>query len=275
VPDEHGDDHDVLNDQIIHADELRRSLGRVHLGIRGAPQAIVLLVPPARRVRARPFIRLLRDLPRTKCTHEGLWIGLPQLQAAGNPRAERARRHGGAELGGAPALQATIGLEILDEITPATVYVPVGGGGLIAGIAAAVKHKRCAVRIVGVEPRSENDAFMSWRAGERIGLPRPSPSIADAIKVQIPGELTFPLMRLHVHDMVLVDDAEIVDAMRLYVDRTGHRLEPAGAAALAAAMTRTSHGRGSIVCLGSGQNVTPERFQELKLKAGENGLEIA
>lgn len=159
--------------------------------------------------------------------------------------------------------QGTIGLEILDQRVPAAVYVPVGGGGLIAGIAAAVKQRAPSVRIIGVEPKAENDAYLSWNAGNRIGLPRPSRSIADAIKVQIPGETTFALMRRYVDDMVLVDDAEIVEAMRHYHRETGHRLEPAGAAALAAALGRPRGGVGAVVCIGSGGNVAVERFEEL------------
>lgn len=159
--------------------------------------------------------------------------------------------------------QGTIGLEILDQTVPSAIYVPVGGGGLIAGIAASVKQRAPSVRIVSVEPRAENDAYLSWHAGRRIALPQPSQSIADAIKVQIPGETTFSLMRRYVDDMVLVDDAEIVEAMRLYYRHTGHRLEPAGAAALAAAVGRPCGGTGAVVCIGSGGNIAAERFDEL------------
>ncbi|MHB0767487.1 threonine ammonia-lyase [Bradyrhizobium sp. 5.13L] len=161
--------------------------------------------------------------------------------------------------------QATIGLEILNEMLPAMVYVPVGGGGLIAGIAAAIKQQEPSVRIIGVEPREELDTFESLIAGRRIGLPGPSSSIADAIKVQIPGENTFPLMQRYVDDIVLVDDSQIVEAMRQYFSKTGYRLEPAGAAALAAVLASTDAvgTAGKIVCIGTGQNVTEDRFQQL------------
>lgn len=160
--------------------------------------------------------------------------------------------------------QGTIGLEILDETVPSTVYVPVGGGGLIAGIAAAIKQKEPSVRLVGVEPIEENATFRSWAAGQRVGLPGPSASIADAIKVQIPGEKTFPLIQRYVDDIVLVDDARIIDAMRLYFRQTGYRLEPAGAAALAAALDATMPaGSDPAVCIATGQNVTGARFNEL------------
>jgi threonine dehydratase len=159
--------------------------------------------------------------------------------------------------------QGTIGLEILEEDIPAAVYVPVGGGGLIAGIAAAIKQREPSVRILGVEPAKENDAYLSWRADQRIALPRSSNSIADAIKVQILGQMTFPLMRRYVDDIVLVEDHQIIAAMRLYFRKTGHRLEPAGATALAAAISARAASPGTVVCIGSGQNIALERFEQL------------
>lgn len=160
--------------------------------------------------------------------------------------------------------QGTIGLEILDETIPSTVYVPIGGGGLIAGIAAAIKQKEPSVCIVGVEPVDENAAFRSWAVGQRVGLPGPSASIADAIKVQIPGEKTFSLMQRYVDDIVLVNEARIVDAMRLYFQQTGYRLEPAGAVALAAAMDANNPAISDpAICIGTGQNVTDARFSAL------------
>jgi threonine dehydratase len=170
--------------------------------------------------------------------------------------------------------QGTIGLEILDEETPAAIYVPVGGGGLIAGIAAAIKQREPSVRILGVEPAEENDTYLSWRAGQRIGLSRSSNSIADAIKVQIPGQMTFPLIRRYVDDIVLVDDHQIIAAMRLYFRKTGHRLEPAGATALAAAISGRAAGSGPVVCIASGQNITLERFEQLTGTASKAPLSV-
>jgi len=161
--------------------------------------------------------------------------------------------------------QGTIGLEILDEGMPRAVYVPVGGGGLIAGIAAAIKQTAPSVRIVGVEPVEENDTFLSLAAGRRISLAGPSGSIADAIKVQVPGEKTFALMQRYVDDVVLVEDEQIVDAMRLYFQHTGHRLEPAGAVALAGMLKSTdaTAGEGRVICIGTGRNVAEDLFSGL------------
>ena len=161
--------------------------------------------------------------------------------------------------------QGTIGLEILEETIPSIVYVPIGGGGLIAGIAAAIKQRERSVCVIGVEPTEENDTYRSWAAGTRIGLSGPSASIADAIKVQTPGEKAFPLMQRYVDDIVLIDDRQIIEAMRLYFRQTGYRLEPAGAIALAAALHAPDdrYAAGVVVCIATGQNVTHDCFAEL------------
>jgi threonine dehydratase len=161
--------------------------------------------------------------------------------------------------------QGTIGLEILEETIPSIVYVPIGGGGLIAGIAAAIKQREHSVRVIGVEPVEENDAYRSRAAGTRIRLSGPSASIADAIKVQIPGEKTFSLMQRYVDDIVLIDDRQIIEAMRLYFRQTGHRLERAGAVALAAALQVQGgpYAADVVVSIATGQNVTYDGFAKL------------
>ena len=106
--------------------------------------------------------------------------------------------------------QASIGLEILSECQPACVIVPIGGGGLIAGVAAAIKQASPSTHVVGVEPEWENDAYLSYRQGRRIALPKPSASVADAVKVQIVGEKTFPLIERYVDDIVLVSEDQII-----------------------------------------------------------------
>lgn len=235
-------------------------------------QAVALA---ARMADTRATIVMSPDVPRYKIEKTGdlgarIMMAEPTSEARRKLAEQYAAYEGLALIPpyddyGVMAGQGTIGLEILDDVIPATVYVPVGGGGLIAGIAAAIKQREPYIRVVGVEPVEENAAFRSWASGERVGLPGPSGSIADAIKVQIPGEKTFPLMRRYVDDIVLVEDARIVEAMQLYFRQTGHRLEPAGAAALAAAMDATRDGgiAGPAVCIATGQNITDERFSEL------------
>jgi threonine dehydratase len=159
--------------------------------------------------------------------------------------------------------QGTIGLEILADFpNPAdlTVYVPIGGGGLIAGVAAAIKQRNPAIRVIGVEPDLENDAFRSFRSGERVALNGPSESIADAIKVQMLGDLTWPLIQRYVDDVETVDEAEIAAASRACFNSLKLVVEPGGAVAFAAA-DRASRARGgTALALLCGGNVTLERL---------------
>jgi threonine dehydratase len=161
--------------------------------------------------------------------------------------------------------QASIGLEILSECQPSAVIVPIGGGGLIAGIAAAVKQASPKTHVIGVEPEWENDAFLSFRQGRRIALQKLSASVADAIKVQIVGEKTFPLIQQYVDNIVLVSEEQIIRAIPFAEKHTGGPVEPAGALAVAAAL----HGACSylnpidLVAIVSGGNITPERRHTL------------
>lgn len=162
--------------------------------------------------------------------------------------------------------QGTIGLEILEQCAPAAIFVPIGGGGLIAGIAAAVKQSAPDVRVIGVEPELENDAWQSFHRGERVALPTASDSIADAIRVQMLGDLTFPLIRQYVDEIVTVSEEEIAGATVLAAERARLLLEPAGALGLAAALAY----RGalppdrSVVAIASGGNMTLDRLWQLR-----------
>jgi len=161
--------------------------------------------------------------------------------------------------------QASIGLEILSECQPSAVIVPIGGGGLIAGVAAAVKQVSPKTRVIGVEPEWENDAYLSFRQGRRVALPKPSASIADAIKVQIVGENTFPLIRQYVDDVVLVSEKQIIQAIPFAEEHTGGSVEPAGALAVAAVLfaSWSSSAPMDLVAIVSGGNITPERRKTL------------
>lgn len=134
--------------------------------------------------------------------------------------------------------QGTIGLEILEDLQDIDeVYVPVGGGGLIAGIAVAIKSLRPGVRVVGVE----SSAFPTMRTSlreNRITKTQNGHTIADGIAVKTPGELTFDIVRRHVDEVVLVDDLSIVKAMFLLMERSKIVAEPAGAASLAYLMSQ-------------------------------------
>ena len=129
--------------------------------------------------------------------------------------------------------QGTVGLEIAEQVPDAaTVVVPVGGGGLIGGIAIALRALRPGIRIVGAEPALADDAAESRRTG-RIAPQRPPVSIADGLRAPL-GALTFPLVRDLVDDIVVVDEGAIVAAMRVAFEQAALVIEPSAAVGIAA-----------------------------------------
>ncbi|MBB4038836.1 threonine dehydratase [Microvirga flocculans] len=166
--------------------------------------------------------------------------------------------------------QGTIGLELAEQMprgVPFTVYVPIGGGGLLAGVAAALKQARPDVRIVGVEPQDENDAYRSFRTGQLVALSGPSASMADAIKVQQLGNLTFPLIRTHVDDIELVSEREIAQAVVTCATSLKLVVEPGGAVGMAAALRAAAAREERAVALLCGGNMALERFAEIQARA--------
>jgi threonine dehydratase len=160
--------------------------------------------------------------------------------------------------------QGTIGLEILDQC-PAVgeLYAPAGGGGMIAGIAAAIKRLRPDVRIVGVEPAGAPKMTRSLEAGKPTTLERPS-SIADGLLAVRPGDLTFAHVEAFVDEVITVEDAEIVEAMRVLAGQARLVAEPSGAVALAG-LLRQRCGRAPevpVVAVISGGNVALDRFAD-------------
>ena len=170
--------------------------------------------------------------------------------------------------------QGTIGLEILDQCPAvATVYVPVSGGGLIAGVATAIKRSKPSVRIVAVEPTGAPKVTTSLKAGRPTTLETIS-GIADGLLAVRPGDLTFPHIQAFVDEVVLVTDNAIIDAMRFLFGAARLVVEPSGAVAVAAArgavvsklvVTGSTGGTGGggsgpEVALISGGNVEPDVF---------------
>jgi threonine dehydratase len=130
--------------------------------------------------------------------------------------------------------QGTIGLEILEQRPEVeAVLVPVGGGGLVAGIACAIKEKAPHVRVIGVQTKALPSMRESVRAGELATLP-PAVTIADGIAVTRPGDLTFPLVQRYVDEVVAVSDEEIAAAILFLLEREKLLSEGAGAAGVAA-----------------------------------------
>ena len=151
--------------------------------------------------------------------------------------------------------QGVIGLEVVEEMPDVDeIYVPIGGGGLAAGILLAVKERNPRIRVVGVQTASFPSMRESWTSGS-IKKTAKSHSIADGIAVMVPGETTFSIIREMIDDIVLVDDTEIIKAMFLLMERTKFVVEPAGAAALAYIISRRPAPGKKVVCIMGGGNV--------------------
>jgi threo-3-hydroxy-L-aspartate ammonia-lyase len=170
--------------------------------------------------------------------------------------------------------QGTVGLEILEDAPDVdTVLVPISGGGLISGIATAIKSTRPEVRVVGVEPELAADTRASFRAGRRITWPSADTrrTIADALRVECVGELPFEHLR-YVDDIVTVSEDEIREAMRQLAQRARLVAEPAGAVATAAYLSRFAMpgGRRNYVAVVSGGNADPALYADILSQATQN-----
>jgi len=158
--------------------------------------------------------------------------------------------------------QGTAALELVQDSAGIDLLLtPVGGGGLIAGCATAVKALCPDARIVGVEPEAGNDTRRSLAAGRRVAIEVPR-TIADALQVTAPGRLTFEINRSLLEGVVTVSDAELVDAMRFCFERLKLVVEPSGVAGLAALLAgHVAPNAGERVgVILSGGNVDPARF---------------
>lgn len=125
--------------------------------------------------------------------------------------------------------QGTIGCEILDDLPQVdTVVVPVGGGGLISGIATAIKETRPSVRVIGVEPALTPKYFHSRINKKRTSLPLQN-TIADGLRISVPGQNPYPIIEKYVDEIVLVDDHYIVEGMRALAKDAKLIAEPAAA----------------------------------------------
>jgi len=134
--------------------------------------------------------------------------------------------------------QGTIGLEILEQCPQVSaVYVPASGGGMIAGVAAAIKSLNRTVRIIGVEPAGANRMTRSLHAGRPVTLESAS-GIADGLLAVRPGDITFRHVQAYVDDMITVDDEAIARAVRWLFDHARLVVEPSGAATVAAVLGR-------------------------------------
>ncbi len=153
--------------------------------------------------------------------------------------------------------QGTIGLEVLEQVPDVrTVVVPLGGGGLVSGIAAAIKAVRPGVRIVGVQAEGAAAFPGSLATGHPVPLSAMA-TIADGIAVGCPGQITLEHVRALVDDVVTVSDEALSRALLLCLERAKLVVEPAGAAAVAAIREQPQHFGAPVVAVVSGGNVDP------------------
>ena len=155
--------------------------------------------------------------------------------------------------------QGTSGLEFLEEVPDLdAIMTPCSGGGLFAGVSTAAKSIKPSIKCFAVEPESANDTQQSVQLGERVKIP-PPPTIADGLRVQIPGALTFPITRKNADAILTVTDDEIISAIRFMLFRMKILVEPSGAAAAAAVLAKKIPG--SVKRVGvvlSGGNIDPD-----------------
>jgi threonine dehydratase len=162
--------------------------------------------------------------------------------------------------------QGTCGLEIADQasaagVTRADVLVCCGGGGLTAGVALALEAEAPGLRARPAEPAGFDDTARSLAAGARVANDRPSGSICDAIVTPTPGAITFPILRRLCGPGLVVTDDEALAAMAAAFLRLKIVLEPGGAVALAAALSRADDIEGeAVIVVASGGNVDPAMF---------------
>jgi threonine dehydratase len=167
--------------------------------------------------------------------------------------------------------QGTIGIEILRQHSKLlhAIFVPVGGGGLIAGIAAYVKRLRPQIKIIGVEPTDANAMYLSLQRGKRVRLQQVG-LFADGVAVKTVGEETFRLCQELVDDIILVDTDAICAAIKDVFEDTRSILEPAGALSVAGVKAYTAREKlcgETLVAIASGANMNFDRLRHVSERA--------
>ncbi|MBV9483601.1 MAG: threonine/serine dehydratase [Acidobacteria bacterium] len=167
--------------------------------------------------------------------------------------------------------QGTIGLEILEDLPDVEeVLVPVGGGGMISGVATAIKLAQPSAKVIGVEPELAADAQASLRCGHIVQLraDEVKRTLADGLQTQSIGDINFEHIRRYVDDIVTVSEEEIREAMRRLVVNPKTVAEPSGAVGVAAFLFRRELPTRQLnVAVLSGGNIAPEMLEQIKLAA--------
>ena len=160
--------------------------------------------------------------------------------------------------------QGTCGLELAGEVPDLDcLLAPCSGGGLFAGVSFAAKAVQPEVRCYPVEPDTADDTRQSFLKGARVSIP-PPPTIADGLRVQSPGALTFPILQKTAEDVLTVSDDEIIETIKFFLFRMKLLVEPSGAAAAAAVLMRKlpADARRVGVVL-SGGNIDPDLLKQI------------
>ena len=160
--------------------------------------------------------------------------------------------------------QGTCGLEFLEEVPDLDcILAPCSGGGLFAGVATAAKATNPGIRCFPVEPDTADDTRQSFVKGERVSIP-PPPTIADGLRVQFPGAITFPIIQNLAEDVLTVSDEEIIATLRFILFRMKLLVEPSGVAAAAAVMfQKLPADLKQVGVVLSGGNIDPEVLTKL------------
>lgn len=160
--------------------------------------------------------------------------------------------------------QGTCGLEILEDLPEVEqIVVPVGGGGLFSGIAAAVKARKPDVSLIGVQSEGADTAVRSWREGRLVSDPVVRYTLADGIAVKTPTERTFEYIRHYADEMVTVDDRSIARAVLWLMERKKVVVEGAGAVGVAAVQSGRVRLHGTTVIVVSGGNIDTKTLSDL------------
>lgn len=160
--------------------------------------------------------------------------------------------------------QGTCTAELLEDVSDLDCLItPCGGGGLFAGASTAAKAFNPSIRCFPVEAETADDTLQSFRKGERVHIP-PPPTIADGMRVQSPGALTFPVLQKNAEDVLTVTDEQIIEALRFLLFRMKILVEPTGAVGPAALLAgRLPQNVQRIGVILSGGNIDPQTLARL------------
>jgi threonine dehydratase len=175
--------------------------------------------------------------------------------------------------------QGTMGLEILEDMPEVeTVLAPVGGGGMLSGIATAIKLSGSAAKVIGVEPELAGDAQASFRSGKIVeyGAEQASSTIADGLRTQSIGTINFELIRRYVDNIVTVSENEIKEAVRFLASNKDAVAEPSGAVAVAGFLFHANELPKSKlnVAVISGGNIDPTMLREMMVETTEEPSDV-